>query len=178
MSTNKPVFPTGTTNADFEFSGVMAMLSLGSIQFAMGSLTKTEADAIVASKVTIETAIGQYLNCGELAEKAGKIESKTEVLKTKSKSIQGKRTTTIEWQLNGVSQNQKNYFESKDFTDNLMTFMALDHDKTTCVIASGLIWSCDWNVEDEGLWEISLKAEFSGTSNDKIFIYKDIPAEA
>jgi hypothetical protein len=44
------------------------------------------------------------------------------------------------------------------------------------VIFNGLRWTVDWSGEADGLFSVVISTEFSGITNGKIFVLKDIPA--
>jgi|GEM_PF-376206 len=119
---------------------------------------------------------------GELAEKPGKTESKINKLKTRNYQIPGKRTSTVELTLNGISEKQKDYFESTLFSGKEISIVLVKNEllipdafwgdgfdfDTSIVVFSGLRWTADWNAEADGLWSVVLSTEISGATKDKI----------
>jgi hypothetical protein len=88
----------------------------------------------------------------------------------------------VELTLNGISEKQKDYFESTLFSGKEISIvlvknellipdafweMVLDFD-TSIVVFSGLRWTADWNAEADGLWSVVLSTEISGATKDKI----------
>lgn len=120
---------------------------------------------------------------GELAEKPGKTESKINKLKTRNYQIPGKRTSTVELTLNGISEKQKDYFESTLFSGQEISIVLVKNEllipdvngdgtdfdfDSNMVVFSGLRWTADWNAEADGLWSVVLSTEISGATKDKI----------
>jgi hypothetical protein len=126
---------------------------------------------------------GYFEELGELAEKPGKTESKINKLKTRNYQIPGKRTSTVELTLNGISEKQKDYFESTLFSGQEISIVLVKNEllipdvngngrdfdfDTSIVVFSGLRWTVDWNAEADGLWSVVLSTEISGATQDKI----------
>lgn len=127
--------------------------------------------------------LGFFEELGELAEKPVKTESKINKLKTRNYQIPGKRTSTVELTLNGISEKQKDYFESTLFSGQEISIVLVKNEllitdvngdgkdfdfDTSIVVFSGLRWTVDWNAEADGLWSVVLSTEISGATRDKI----------
>ena len=126
------------------------------------------------------------MSLGELAEMPSKTESKITKLKTRNYQIPGKRTTTVELTLNGISEKQRDWFESRLFAGEVMSIFLLPnelfmHDidddedwkfESGLVVFSGLRWTADWEGETDGLWKVVLSTEFSGNTRDSIVVRK------
>lgn len=128
-----------------------------------------------------------FQELGELAEKPGKTDSKINKLKTRNYQIPGKRTSTVELTLNGISEKQKDYFEGTLFSGQEMSIVLVNNEllipdvmemedyfdfDTSLVVFSGLRWTADWNAEADGLWSVVLSTELSGSTRDKILAMK------
>lgn len=132
---------------------------------------------------TILREDSEFTALGELAEKPGKVDSKVTKLKTRNYLIPGRRNSTIELVLNGISEKQKDYFESALFSGQLITIILvkneiLGHDiynfeeyqfPTSIVIFSGMRWAAEWNAEADGLWTVVLSSEMAGATKDRIW---------
>ena len=84
---------------------------------------------------------------GELAEKARKADSKITKLKTRNYTLPGKRTSTVELTIVGLSNQQKNYLESSAFMGKNITIVAASKSLDRVVIFNGLRWTVDWSGE-------------------------------
>lgn len=115
---------------------------------------------------------------GELADKPGKVDSKTDRLKTRNYQIQGKRTSSIEINLNGLSTKMKNYLESALFQEQDITILITDADLATmepltdpgyrCLLFDAMRWAVDWSAEADGLWSVVISTSVDGSTASKI----------
>ena len=142
---------------------------------------ETYSESEVASMYDTRSSIKDELNSnfdllGELAEKPGKADSKITKLKTRNYTLPGKRTSTVELTVAGLSNRQKNYLESSAFMGKNVTIVACSKSFDRVVIFNGLRWTVDWSGEADGLFSVVISTEFSGITNGKIFVLKDIPA--
>lgn len=157
--------------------------------FSLGELT--EDDIAVDGYFYNTFYLGHYLNnkssvfakLGELAEKPGKVDSKVNRLKTRNYQIPGRRSSSLELQLCGLSEAQRDYFESSRFsgeqiviilcTNQLAQANPLDKNEygfsSPIVIFNGLRWATDWLAEADGLWSVTLSSELSGSTRDRIW---------
>jgi len=156
---------------DFNFSAVLARFASGKMYIGSGKYTRTEAEQAFADASAAQQELAtNYDEIGEMAEKPGKIESKAERLKTHNYLLDGKRTTTIELNIVGVTEGRINWMEQK-LNDEDITIVLEDTEKDNYLIFNGLRWVFDWNEDIDGLFNGVLATEFAGKTQDKIMIY-------
>ena len=126
---------------------------------------------------------GCFAKLGELAEMPGKVESKVNRLKTRNYLIAGRRNSSIELVLNGLSPKQKDYFESALFSGREITILRCKNEllaqdvqdsdnfqfPSPITVFNGMRWTADWNAEADGLWSVVLSTEMSGATKDRIW---------
>ncbi|MDD2229174.1 MAG: hypothetical protein PHY48_07180 [Candidatus Cloacimonetes bacterium] len=178
-SITTPVYPGSMIDKDMQFSSLVEGMIADDIYFGLG----TYSDADVATFFANQTSISLELNAnydllGELAEKPGKADSKITKLKTRNYSIPGKRTSTIELSIVGLSVKQKDFLESNAFMGKNTTIVILSKSKDRVVIFNGLRWTVDWSGEADGLFTVVISTEFSGVTAGKIYLFKDLPVGA
>jgi len=88
--------------------------------------------------------------------------------------IPGKRTSTVELSLNGLSAKQKDYFESSLFSGQQITILCMSKERDRATIFNGMRWTVDWSGEADGLWTVVISTEFSGSTNGKVYLLKGI----
>ena len=115
---------------------------------------------------------------GELAEDGGNIDSKPKVLKTRYHSRQGRRDNKIDINLAGVGEDQKNFFESNAFCEAANTMVILADDGNDALVFNGLNFYAAWSGKMDELFKMILSAEFAGPTEEKIYVFNDIPEEA
>ncbi len=170
-----PTFPSGTTAADLAFSALVDTFIADEVFYGIGSYTAAEVGTKYATKTAMATELSTYLKqIGELAEKPGSANSKIEKLKTRNYAIPGKRTSTVELTLNGLSAKQKDYFEGSLFSGAEITLVCTSKDRTRATIFNGMRWTVDWSGESDGLWTVVISTEFSGVTQDKVFLLKGL----
>jgi hypothetical protein len=170
-----PTFASGTTSADLVFSALVDTFIADELFFGLGEYTAAEIGTKYATKNAIATELGSYLKqIGELAEKPGKVDSKIEKHKTRNYLIPGKRSSSIELTINGISAKQKDYLESSLFQGALVTMVALNKDHDRVTIFNGMRWVVEWSGEADGLWSVVLSTEFSGATANRIGALKGI----
>lgn len=175
MALTTPTFASGTTAADLLFSALIDTFIADDVYFGIGAYTATEVTTKYASKTAMATEISTYLKkIGELAEKPGKTDSKVNKLKTRNYMIPGKRTTTVELTMNGLSEKQKDYFEGSLFSGKEITLLCVSKERDRATIFNGMRWTVDWSGEADGLWTVVISTEFSGNSNGKVFLLKGL----
>ncbi|MCB5287518.1 MAG: hypothetical protein LHW64_06920 [Candidatus Cloacimonetes bacterium] len=127
---------------------------------------------------------------GELAEKPGKTDSKIEKLKTRNFLIPGRRSSSVELAVCGLSEAQKNYLESTLFQGQPMTMILANKDVMSTipevddldiVIINGLSWVTEWSGEADGLWTVVISTEIQGSTEGLIYplhipAYAPVPA--
>ena len=178
-SVKPPVYPGEMIDKDLSFVSLVEGMIADDIYFGIG--TYTESD--IATNFINQTALILELNAnfdilGELAEKPGKADSKINKLKTRNYSIPGKRTSTIELSIVGLSVRQKDFLESNAFMGKNTTIVVVSKDKDRVVIFNGLRWTVDWSGEADGLFTVVISTEFSGVTAGKIYLFKDLPVGA
>jgi hypothetical protein len=82
----------------------------------------------------------------------------------------------VELTIAGLSTAQKNYLEIHGFMSQDVTIVVVSKGFDRVVIFNGLRWTVDWSGEADGLFSVVISTEFSGITNGKIFVLKDIPA--
>lgn len=175
MGLTTPTFPSGTTNADLLFSALTDTMIADEAYFGTGAYTAAEVGTKYATKAAMATELSTYLKqIGELAEMPGKADSKVTKLKTRNYAIPGKRTSTVELTLNGISVKQKDYLESAAFSGAEITIVFVSKDRTRATIFNGMRWTVDWSGEADGLWSVVISTEFSGSTVDKLFTIKGL----
>jgi len=131
-----------------------------------------------------------FFPLGELAEMPGKVDSKVGKLKTRNYLIPGRRASTVELNLNGLSAKQKDYFESALFSGQPITIILCKNEllladpedeeaffdlPSPIVVFSGLRWTMDWSAEADGLWSVVITSEVTGATKDRIWA-QTVPA--
>lgn len=170
-------FPSGTDADDLAFDELIEQMIGDDVYVAEGTLNATDLAAMTGNQATIAENLAAYFDVlGELAEKAAKVESKNTALKTRNYKVAGKRTTTLELSLVGISNLQKAFLESTAFTGTTVTMFLQNTERDRVIILNGMKWAVDWSGETDGLFAVTLSTEFSGATSDRIYVYKDIPA--
>jgi len=172
-----PTYPTNMVEGDMGFNKLMDVLVADFVYFGIGTYDQTAIDSLYATQGSAKTELSTNFDLlGELAEKPGKTDSKLSKLKTRNYSIPGKRTSTVELNIAGLSTKQKNFLESSLFMSKDTTIVVASKDLDRAVIFTGLRWTVDWSGEADGLFNVVISTEFSGVTSNKIFLLKDIPA--
>ena len=167
-----PVYPGTMIDKDLNFVSLVEGMIADDIYFGIG----TYADSDIATHFINQTALNLELNAnydilGELAEKPGKTDSKITKLKTRNYSIPGKRTSTIELSIVGLSVKQKDFLESSAFMGKNTTIVAVSKAFDRVVIFNGLRWTVGWSGEADGLFTVVISTEFSGVTAGKIYLF-------
>lgn len=171
-------FPGAMTADDLAFDELLEQMIGDDVYIGAGTLTDEDLATLV-DQVAYDAALAANFDVlGELSEKAGKMDSKLSSLKTRNYKVAGKRTNTVEINIVGISQLQKQYLESTDFSGTTMTVILRNREKDRVIILNGMKWTCDWSGEVDGLFAVVLSTEFAGTTNGKIYVYKDIVEDA
>lgn len=171
-------FPGSMTSADLAFDSLLEQMIGDDVYIGAGTLKSTDWTQLIDIVTWDEALAAAFDVLGELAEKPGKIESKLSALRTRNYKVAGKRTTNIEITIIGVSQLQKSYLESTDFSTTTMTMVLRNREKDRVMVFNGMKWAVDWSGEVDGLFTVVLTTEFSGTTDGKIYFLKDIVADA
>jgi len=171
-------FPGAMTAADLAFDALLAEMVGDDAYIGAGTLSSADLATLI-DQVTWDAALAaNFDSMGELAENAGKVESKLASLKTRNFKLPGKRTTTVELNLVGISQLQKQYLESNDFSATTMCVILRNREKDRVIVFNGMKWTTDWSGEVDGLFAVTLTTEFVGTTDGKIYVFKDIAETA
>lgn len=173
---SQPTYPSNMTEADLGFSKLMDVLIADLVYFGIGTYDQLAIETLYATQGSVKTELTTNFDLlGELAEKPGKTDSKLTKLKTRNYTIPGKRTSTVELNISGLSTKQKNFLESTLFMSKDTTIVVASKELDRVVIFTGLRWTVDWSGEADGLFNVVISTEFSGVTSNKIFLLKDIP---
>ncbi len=175
MTVSKPTYPNGVVNSDIEFDSLISEMDGKHVYIGSGKYTKDEADAAFADKATVAITLGNFDIAGELMESSWKTESSVKTYKTRNYIIAGRRTTTLEIGLAGMSDKQRLFFERSELNSTAMTFLVVSDELNKVICFSGLRWYCDWSGSNDNGFEVILKTEFSGYTTECIFAYSAIP---
>lgn len=173
----KATYPSGIDAGDLAFDELLESLVGDEVYFGAGTLSDADIETYLSDQATItSTLASNFESLGELAEKPSKADSKVDVLKTRNYVVPGKRSTSVEVTLSGISNLQKAFLESASFQNETYTLIMLNRDHDRMVIYNGMRWITSWSGEVDGVFTVVLASEFGGTTNAKIKVYKDIPA--
>ena len=176
MSVVKPTLPSGLTAPDLLIAALVEAMPGDSAYIGSGTYTPAEIASKFANQTTLATEVSTNLtDIGELAEKPTKADSKSEKLKSRNFTYPGKRNTTLELNLAGISNAKKDYLESTGFSAIPITIVLVSRANDRIVVYNGMRWTCDWAAETDGLFNVVLSAEFSGATLGKIYVLK-VPA--
>lgn len=168
--------------------GDRALFSLGELDDFEQQVTQMLVNSWYLSWYLMP-ASGLFFPLGELAEMPGKVDSKVGKLKTRNYLIPGRRASTVELNLNGLSAKQKDYFESALFSGQPITIILCKNEllladpedwdafdfATPIVVFSGLRWTVDWSAEADGLWSVVITSEVTGATKNRIWA-QTVPA--
>lgn len=173
---NKPTYPTPMTESDMLFNTLVDVFIADDVYFGFGTYSESEIASIYNTQSSIKDELSNSFDMlGELAEKPGKADSKITKLKTRNYTLPGKRTSTVELTIAGLSTAQKNYLESHGFMSQDVTIVVVSKGFDRVVIFNGMRWTVDWSGEADGLFSVIISTEFSGTTAGRIYLRKDIP---
>jgi len=171
-------FPGAMTEDDLAFEELMAQMIGDDVYVAAGTLDSTDLATLV-DHATWDAALAAYFSVlGELAEKAGKSDSKVTKLKTRNYVVSGRRDSSHEIYIVGISQLQKQYLESTAFSAATLCIVLRNREKDSIIILNGMKWIAEWSGETDGLWAVTLSSSFVGTSNDKVILITGIVPDA
>ncbi|OPZ48744.1 MAG: hypothetical protein BWY95_00580 [Bacteroidetes bacterium ADurb.BinA104] len=175
-SISQPTYPTPMNESDMLFNALVDVFIADDVYFGFGSYSDSEVASINNTQSSIKDELSNSFDLlGELAEKPGKADSKITKLKTRNYTLPGKRTSTVELTISGLSNRQKNYLESSAFMGKNVTIVACSKSYDRVVIFNGLRWTVDWSGEADGLFNVVVSTEFAGNTAEKVFVFKDIP---
>lgn len=175
MALTAPTYPSGTAPTDLLFAALVDTFVADEVFYGMGSYSAAEVGTKFASKSAMSSELSNYCKqIGELAEKPGKTDSKINKLKTRNYQIPGKRSSTVELTLNGLSAKQKDYFESALFSGAEVTMICTSKGLDRATIFNGMRWTVDWSAEADDLWTVVISTEFAGSTAGKVFVIKGL----
>lgn len=175
MALVAPTYPSGTAASDLAFSALVDTLVADEVHFGVGAYTSAEVGTKYATKSAMATELSTYLaQIGELGEKPGKADSKVEKLKTRNYTLPGKRTSTVELTICGISQKQKDFFEGALFSGLEITLVAINKGRDRATIFNGMRWTVDWSGEADGLWTVVISTEYSGSTSGRVYLLKGL----
>ncbi|MDD3535164.1 MAG: hypothetical protein PHC50_03345 [Candidatus Cloacimonetes bacterium] len=164
-----PIPPAGTS---LDFADLSAVMPGDEVYFAEGADTVSAINTMFATRTSLATALAaSFTSLGELAEAPAKVDSSVEKLRTRNYCIPGRRESSIELVVAGISDKTKAYFESSAFAAKDISIILLNRDRTDAVIFIGMRFKADWKAESDKVPQVTLTANFTGNS-DKIRIYK------
>lgn len=163
----------------FDFNEIIGLFSVGKIYIGNGSYADAAAaDAAFADLTEMATELdANYDELSDLAEKPGKESSKVEKYKTLHHTLEGKRTNTIELNLEGLSQERKDWLED-ELNKEERTLVLVSFNGKDALVFNGLRWSYERDAELNSGFAMTISAEYSGSSKLKYRLYKDIPEAA
>jgi len=174
MPVTAPTYPLGMTSDKLLIANLMPIMPGDTVYFGFGRYASTtESDSAFTASAVANTLNNNYDLLGELAEKAGKLDSKQTRLKSRNYSFAGKRNSTVELNVGGLSCAQKDFLESNSFTGREITIVVGSVDNTRLVVLNGLYWTVDITGETDGLFQVTVSAEFSGPTSDRIYLYRN-----
>lgn len=174
--------PSGVNNLKWEnqipiMPGDVAFFSLGNV--TANDLTGDLSDSLGVARLLRDDG-SPFIQMGELAEKPSKTESQAARLATRNSLVAGRRDSTAEIVLNGISNAQKDYYENV-FANKMVTIIlakneimtpdiddpnAWDFD-TEVMVYSGLYWKTNWKSTSDELNSLTITASLrGGTEND------------
>lgn len=171
--------PNGIEREELLLNALNAVMTGDIVYYAEGSIEGEEELWILDMATLLTSTVDSIMELlGELAEKPGKTDSKVEKLKTRNYTLPGKRISTVELTICGLSSLQKSYLESGAFSGKPITIMLapknlmeLDYevDSAAIVLFVGLCWTVDWSGEADGLWNVVISTEYSGATSGRIY---------
>ena len=165
-----------TTGDMVDLTTQIAILRLSEIYIGSGNYTSAEINTHCADKTVLATELSTNLEkLGDLSEKPFKADSKVDTLKTKHHVFEGKRTTTFEATINGISQAKKDLLEGISKNGTTITMIGVNDDKSQALIMNGLTWTAAWSGEEGGLWTMVLSTEYTGPTTDAFVVKHAIP---
>ncbi len=123
-----------------------------------------------------------FYQMGELAEKPSKIESKVTRLPTRNSLVSGRRDSSAEIILNGISNAQKDYYENA-FANQQVTIILAKNEimtpdvtnesawnfDTEIMVYNGLYWKTNWKSTSDELNSLTITAELRGDTDASIY---------
>jgi hypothetical protein len=166
MSVTKPTLPAGVS---FSIDELLEAVDGGNIHITDGSYADEAAIKTAFSDQTVAatTITTDYIPFGEFQEKPFSVKSDVKILKSYHRSREGRRTTSIELNLIGLSVEQKNWLE-KELKKKVRTVAIISEDKATVAVFNGLKWAYNWSFEADEYCKVTIKTEFSGITEGKI----------
>lgn len=177
MALTKPTLPSGTTASDLLLPALLDAMPGDKAYIGAGSYSSGDISTKYADQTVMLAELAANLtDIGELAEKPTKADSKQDKLKTRNYALPGKRTTTMELSLAGLSNLKKDFLESTGFVGQEITIVLVSRTNDRVVIYNGMRWTADWSGETDGLFSVVLSTEFSGATAGRVYVLKVAPA--
>lgn len=149
------------------------------VYFGLGSaIDHVGTSTLEWSEMEEATAFMELL--GEMAEKPVKGDSKVERLHTRHHQIPGRRTSTIEMTINGLSEKQIRYLESDLFTGQdvsiIISEIPEEQMDSFCpafrvLLIDAARWTVDWSGEADGLFSVVISTTINGSTNGKVLAF-------
>lgn len=152
--------------------------------FSLGAVTANDladlSDSFGVARLLRDGSL--FIQMGELAEKPSKTESQAARLATRNSLVAGRRDSTAEIVLNGISNAQKDYYENA-FANKMVTIIlakneimtpdiddpnAWDFD-TEVMVYSGLYWKTNWKSTSDELNSLTITASLRGGTENNIY---------
>ncbi len=175
------VKPTGVTSVEQALANMLVTMPKGKAYLADvdGALTASEAAAICATQAALATALSTFEAIGtRLAKDAGSYESSVARLEYTGGSFAGERTTKLSVNILGLTADQKAYFESPEFENAEKVLLLVDASGQNAMIIANVTFGAKISGKLGDLWGISLEAEFTGPTADKVHVFPNMPASA
>ena len=165
----------GTAAANLAYARMLDSINVDKVYIAQGATAHGEILPTIESLTTFNAELAaSYTEIGELAEKPFKIDSKVDTVKTRHRAIPTRRKNTITLMVAGVNCHQKNFFESAAFGRTEHTILIIDEDITQGIYITGCVWKADWQGEADGIFTLTLTAEFAGATAKKVLLYPEL----
>ncbi|MDD2650545.1 MAG: hypothetical protein RBS16_01915 [Candidatus Cloacimonadales bacterium] len=172
MAVSKITFPSDVT----DFPENSAIFACGSLYIADGDYTKSTADTAFADLDAKESELSsKFIKLSDLAEKPFKLESKVAEVKTLNYILEGKRTSSVELNLVGLTQARKDWLEVELGKKN-RTIILENKTEDSVMIFNNKRWVCEWVYEAESVFNATIRTEFAGPTSSGFMVYNDIPA--
>lgn len=181
LAVDKEDTPAGIATK-MDFNMFKSRLLGGTIYMGKGSYTAVELAAIVDGMDHLATELAaSYDDWGEVGDGDDAIAfgSVAAKLKTRTRTVEGKRVTTLTLKIVGFDNDVKDYVESANFNPDERTFVILaDGDANDFAVLNGLNWVGDWEAKGDNLRVITLTAEWGGPTEHYITMYQNVSETA
>jgi hypothetical protein len=179
MGIKELTMPTGITNiTQSDIEKMLDMLPDGSLYMcdADGEFNQADIDTHFANLPAFKAA--PFTKFGELGKKVGSFDSKTDMIEIRNSSKVKGRTTTLSVVTTGISEEQKQYFDTREFRKKPKVLVLMDQEERQALVYGNLIWGADFKGDADSQFEITFNTKFGGMLHKNVFIVHDIPASA